>query len=291
MTVRLAILALLSAPLLSTAAYADDWTAIQLRGSVQELVSGAWKPLHRGDVVPDSRTIRTSANGRVTFTRGKETLELSPNTQIEIYDRGGVLPFTTVKEAFGSVSVEAEVRNVQHFSVETPYLAAVVKGTRFTVSAGKNTGSVTVSRGQVAVENKINDSHVTILVGQSAKVDLKKTGDSLVVAGPGKLPDVIGANGKPLPKPKPVTPDPKDKGPAGPQKPDGPADQPKGPKGDKGPAGGNGPGKPADTPKAPGAGGPGAGGAGGGPGAGGAGGPGGSAPTPPSPPSGGPGKP
>ena len=40
----------------------------------------------------------------------------------------------------GSILLDVEKRNVQHFEVETPYLAAVVKGTQFRVTVGP-TGS------------------------------------------------------------------------------------------------------------------------------------------------------
>ena len=50
----------------------------------------------------------------MTLTRGAETIELAPGTQIRIYDRGGRKPFTTVAQQSGTVSIEAEVRQVQH---------------------------------------------------------------------------------------------------------------------------------------------------------------------------------
>ena len=178
---------------LGTVAQADDWSADKLRGPVVQLVDGQWQQLKRGMIVPDDRVVRTMAAGYVTFTRGKETLELGPDTQIQIFDKAGKKPFTTVKQYFGSVSVEAEVRNVQHFAVDTPFLAAVVKGTRFTVVSGKTNSTVTVRRGHVAVENLKNKSHVTLSVGQSASVDGVKT-NSIVVSGSGKLPAVLGAN-------------------------------------------------------------------------------------------------
>jgi len=175
--------------LLPALAFGDDWTADKLRGSVLQLVDGQWQPLGRGMIVPDTRVIRTTAAGHVTFTRGGETVELGPNTQIQIYDKGGKKPFTTVKQYFGTVSVEAEVLNVQHFAVDTPFLAAVVKGTRFVVTSGKSGTGVAVRRGHVAVEDKHDKSHVTIGVGQSATIN---GNGPLEVMGSGKLPKVLG---------------------------------------------------------------------------------------------------
>ena len=153
------------------AALADDWVAVRLRGAVLQLVDGEWATLRRGDVVPDSRVIRTLASGSVEFQRGNEHVTLGADTQIQIYDKARAKPFTTVKQYFGTVSVEAEVRDVQHFAVQTQYLAAVVKGTRFTVTANKEGASVTVGRGSVFVEGTASRASVVITAGQSAAVD------------------------------------------------------------------------------------------------------------------------
>jgi len=178
--------------LLSPAALADDWVATKLRGAVLTLVDGEWEKLHRGDMVSDDRVIRTLRGGRVSFQRGAETIELGGDTQVQILDRTGQ-KFTTVKQYFGTVSVEAEVQAVQHFSVQTPHLAAVVKGTRFVVRSDKTRAQVEVRRGRVAVEDR--DTHQSTLVsaGQSAGTS---DGAPLEVRGRGKLPDVLDARGK-----------------------------------------------------------------------------------------------
>jgi hypothetical protein len=180
-------------------ANADDWVAGKLRGAVVQLVDGQWPPLKRGMIVPDDRVVRTMAAGYVTFTRGGETLDLGPSTQIQIFDKGGKKPFTTVKEYFGTVAVEAEVRDVQHFAVETPYLAAVVKGTRFVVKSDTSGANVSVQRGHVAIEDKHDHSHVTLSVGQAASLGSTAT-DAIMVSGNGKLPPVFDVHEKPLPK-------------------------------------------------------------------------------------------
>lgn len=171
-------------------ALADDWVATRLRGEVLQLVDGAWQPLVRSAVVSDDRFVRTSGNGRVAFQRDGETIELGPNTQIRIIDREGER-FTTVRQNFGTVTIEAEVQNVQHFAVETPFLAAVVKGTKFVVTSGKTRSSVKVNRGAVAVEDAQTHRHVVVTVGQTATVaGAGNSTTSLSVSGQGKLPKV-----------------------------------------------------------------------------------------------------
>ena len=188
---------LLVAALLSGAAVpvlADDWRATRLRGVVLELVNGDWRQLSRGDVVPDDRVVRTLRTGRVTFERGGERIDLGADTQVQIFDRSGK-PFTTVKQYFGSVGIEANARNVEHFSVQTPHLSAVVKGTRFTVRSDRDGAEVEVERGRVAVRDADSRQSTLISAGQSAQ---SGQGTPLLVSGAGSLPVVFDAKGKPV---------------------------------------------------------------------------------------------
>ena len=145
----------------TTAASADDWIAQKLRGEVSVLVHGSWVHLKRGDVISNTAPVRTMKDGQVEFVRDHETITLSPNTQIQIFDRTGQR-YTTVKEAFGTVRIEANVENVQHFVVQTPFVAATVKGTIFTVASGPRAAKVRVKRGKVGVTDLRRGLHVDL---------------------------------------------------------------------------------------------------------------------------------
>lgn len=185
-------LACVALALLAVPALADDWVAVKQRGTVLVLVDGAWAKLSRGDVVSDERIVRTLRGGRLTLQRGDELIELGADTQVRIFDRAGP-KFTTVLQDFGTVSVEADIRDVQHFAVKTPHLAAVVKGTRFTVRSDEHSAAVEVERGRVAVQDSDTHQSTTITAGQSVS-----TSDAtpLEVRGGGELPAVRDANGK-----------------------------------------------------------------------------------------------
>jgi len=137
-----------------------------MRGRVLQMDKGAWVALERGDIVSDDRAIRTLADGRVELHRNAEVVSLGPNSEAEIHDRKGG-GFTTVKQITGTVSVEAEVKQVKHFGVETPFLVAVVKGTRFEVDTDVGGSSVKVTRGAVEVTDRKTGESVIVPAGES----------------------------------------------------------------------------------------------------------------------------
>lgn len=180
-----------------TPALAEDWIAERLRGSVMQLEHGNWIALERGDVVADGQKVRTAGDGRLELVRGRERIALAANTEIVIRDAAGQ-KMTSVVQTFGSVTIEAERRNVQHFSVQTPVLAAIVKGTQFTVTYSNGRASVAVDRGVVQVQDNGHDMVVDVSPGQTAEAS---QASPLDVAGPGadQLVYLIGGEAVPAP--------------------------------------------------------------------------------------------
>jgi hypothetical protein len=100
--------------------------------------------------------------------RGEEMIMLAPNSVVGIPAEKKEGLATTIVHQAGSILLDVEKRNVKHFEVETPYLAAVVKGTQFrvTVNAGKTT--VDVIRGQVQVADFKTGQIAQLMPGQHA---------------------------------------------------------------------------------------------------------------------------
>ena len=92
---------------------------------------------------------------------------------------------TTIIQRAGSIVLEVEKRNVKHFEVETPLLAALVKGTRFRVTIEKNNSYVDVLTGEVEVSDFRSGQYVLVEPGQTAEVSAQQSGLSL--SGPGLL--------------------------------------------------------------------------------------------------------
>ena len=176
--IQLALFALLVMPVHAE----ESWMVSRVRGTAEQLAGGRWVPLVRGAEIADGQSIKTGADGRVGLARGAETVELEPGTQIEL--REGVGKLTSLIQKSGLLHVDVERRNVQHFSVQTPFLAAVVKGTRFTVSVGQDAAHVSVDRGLVQVQDTLNDLVVDVAPGQDATVS---PSEPLLVTGRGAV--------------------------------------------------------------------------------------------------------
>jgi hypothetical protein len=117
--------------------------------------------------------IMTGQSGRVLLVRGEETILISPNTVIAISDKTADGMTTTIVQRAGSILLEVEKRNVKHFEVDTPYLAAVVKGTKFSVSLDDAGSHVEVFRGQVEVSSHKSGEVAQVMPGQAAMVSAK----------------------------------------------------------------------------------------------------------------------
>lgn len=181
------------------AGYAGEWQAERLRGVVLMMIDGEWQPIARGDVIEDSRVIRTGANGQVTFRSGQQVIELKRNTQIQvsaIEDRD----HTWILHAGGQLTADVDARDVEHFGVRTHHIVAVVKGTRFTVSAEPESASVGVERGSVSVNESGAGLSVQLAAGQQASGG----GGQLSVSGEGNLPTVRDASGRAVVPPTPT---------------------------------------------------------------------------------------
>jgi len=147
------------------------WRVSKSSGQVWTTTSGAQNVALTNDIeLKPGDSIRTGPTGRVLLTRGEETILVSPNSAVALpaEQKDGLA--TTIIEQAGSILVHAEKRNVKHFQVETPYLAAVVKGTHFRVDVTKTGSQVAVLEGKVEVSDFKTGKIALVLPGQTANV-------------------------------------------------------------------------------------------------------------------------
>ncbi|WP_315796383.1 FecR family protein [Bradyrhizobium sp. SZCCHNRI3043] len=151
------------------AADGEPWLVSKSSGEVWVTTQGAAQvSLGREDPLKPGDTIRTGPTGRVRLTRGAETIVIAPNSEVGLPAAPKDGMATTILQRAGSILLDVEKRNVQHFEVETPYLAAVVKGTQFSVTISGRSTKVEVSRGQVQVSDFKTGQIAQVMPGQAA---------------------------------------------------------------------------------------------------------------------------
>ncbi|MCK1736643.1 FecR domain-containing protein [Bradyrhizobium sp. 138] len=171
----------------SGASAAEDgvWSVSKATGEVWIATDGAQQvSLNQEETLKPGNTIRTGRNGRVLLVRGEETILISPNSVVGLPAEKKEGLSTTIIQQAGQILLEVEKRNVKHFEVETPYLAAVVKGTRFSITVGAGSTKVGVLRGQVEVSDFRTGQIAQVMPDQAATVfEHGKAGISLSGAG------------------------------------------------------------------------------------------------------------
>ena len=152
------------------ASTAQGWAVASIEGTVSINGQAAAAPAAIG---PGS-VIETGADGNVVLSRPGDSITVFPNSRMTVpASAEGAEP--GILQSLGKLLFRMESRESRDFEVKTPYLAAAIKGTTFTVEVDDNDAQVEVEEGSVLVT--ANRS------GQSAYV------------GPGERATVSGDNG------------------------------------------------------------------------------------------------
>jgi hypothetical protein len=156
--------------IIASGAFAADDGAWQVKKSSGEVWMGTagvqQASVKSDEVLKPGDTIRTGRNGRVLLVRGEESILIAPNSVVGLPTEKKEGLSTTITQQAGSILLEVEKKNVKHFEVETPYLAAVVKGTQFRVTVNASGASVDVVRGQVEVSDHKSGQIALVMPGQ-----------------------------------------------------------------------------------------------------------------------------
>ena len=183
----LTLLLMLYVTLYAPALRAAEWQVVRVTGLVWVVAVGM-EPAQAtpGMILPDNATVATTSRARAMLRHGEDILNLGPSTHIAPQTRR-VRGLTTVLMRQGELEADIERRARPHFSVQTPFLAAVVKGTRFTVAVSERGAEVSVASGRVEVADLGAGQAVEITNGQRA---VTATAGGLAVSGSGALPEI-----------------------------------------------------------------------------------------------------
>ena len=157
----------------ATVAAAQGWVVDKITQPAEyTLDASTWHELRAGMEVPNQSWIRTGRRGRLILRRELEMIQFKSNTVASIASRveGGLLR-THVQQKLGFILLDVETRAAKHTSVETPFLAAVVKGTRFSVDVHRRGAELRVERGVVEATDLAGGERIDVHSGQRVSVD------------------------------------------------------------------------------------------------------------------------
>lgn len=146
-----------------------DWKVVQGTGDVVILVDGVQKvAIDPNAALPEGTIIATGKNGRAVVRRGDEQIVVQPQTRLKLTN--GSPTATRFLQSTGSALYHIGKKRTPHFQVDTPYLAAIVKGTVFTVSVDGSHADVAVTEGAVEVSTNAGAAVTLVKPGMTARV-------------------------------------------------------------------------------------------------------------------------
>lgn len=148
---------------------APQWKLIQRVGEVW-ITSDQFQPIAvtTNGVIPEKSVIVTGQRGRVVLSRGTEQIIMQPNSRLVIPETKGNT--TRLEQTRGAALFRIDRKSLPHFQVDTPFLAAVVKGTIFYVTVSEKAASVQVTEGAVSVATAKGGAQTLVKPGMIAEV-------------------------------------------------------------------------------------------------------------------------
>ena len=143
---------LFTAPVGAAGASDQKWVVTQLSGDARVLRPGL-QPASltvRAQLSPGDRLV-TGPTGRATLVKGADYIVVAPRSEMRVPVAAQPTGFTRVVQTLGTLLFKVKHTGVPHFAVDTPMLAAVVKGTTFTVTVDQQRSAIQVTQGLVQV--------------------------------------------------------------------------------------------------------------------------------------------
>jgi hypothetical protein len=181
----------------------SGWRVSEVSGDVRTVLNGQTRPVSRGMLLASGSTIASNPGARAVLVSGRDYVILSPSSRVRLPGTalrasGGswVQNMTQIVSEAGTALYRIEHRPNPHFRVQTPYLAAVVKGTVFSVTVSSSGASVQVTEGAVQVSTVDGGAAELIRPGMVATVE---AGDLMELNIQGETSRSIRSSGTPLP--------------------------------------------------------------------------------------------
>ncbi|HEV2043411.1 MAG TPA: FecR family protein, partial [Sphingomicrobium sp.] len=142
----------MAVPATAAGTAADMWRVSQTSGDVRVIHNRLQPAAARIDAaLSPGDVVMTGATGRATLTRGGDYIVIAPGSRLLLPANSQQKGMTSLIQEIGTMLFKVRSTGKPHFRVDTPMLAAVVKGTTFTVIVGVDRSAVQVIEGAVQV--------------------------------------------------------------------------------------------------------------------------------------------
>ncbi|HEX9836207.1 MAG TPA: FecR family protein, partial [Alphaproteobacteria bacterium] len=159
------------APLPAQANGGEAWRLAEISGVVQvQRGDGAWRAAAPGTALVAGQALATGADGRAVLRADGDVITVSPGSHVLVPNEGGDASGANIVQRLGTLLYKVERAPQRRFAVDTPFLAAVVKGTVFTVVVRADGGALQVTEGAVEVAALASGEVALIRPGQIAQV-------------------------------------------------------------------------------------------------------------------------
>jgi hypothetical protein len=173
-------LVLVSAPAMAKDGRSTAWIVTQLSGDAR-VVHGGLQPasLRANAMLSPGDVIMTGRTGRATLSREADYIVIAPQSELRLPSTPQPNGFTRVRQNVGTMLFKVQHTGIPHFAVDTPMLAAVVKGTTFTIVVDRNRSAVQVTQGVVQVT--ANDGGMQQLVEGGKTVFINHSDPKMII--------------------------------------------------------------------------------------------------------------
>lgn len=159
------LILLVATPAAAAANPQDNWVVTQLSGDARVVHPGAQPAsLKVNNRLAPGDMLLTGPSGRATLVRGGDYIIVAPHSELKLPSTPQPSGFTRVIQNLGTLLFKVQHTGIPHFAVDTPMLAAVVKGTTFTVVVDQHRSAVQVIQGVVQV-SAINGGMMRMVEG------------------------------------------------------------------------------------------------------------------------------
>ncbi|MHA1189756.1 MAG: FecR domain-containing protein [Alphaproteobacteria bacterium] len=164
-----------------TSANAGEWTLVRASGDVRVNMDGKnWHKISTKANLNAGDSLWTGRDGRALIRNPHSTIIIAPNSMVRVPTRPQRANRSILFHYLGEITAKVQKRRKDHFAVQTPYLAAIVKGTEFTVAVGKKTTEVSVISGRVDVRDL--DTGEIVRLGPGGRAQTQNVPGAGVVA-------------------------------------------------------------------------------------------------------------